>query len=223
MSEAQADRVTKALEGDSDLYNTLLTVNKFMADTVHKFQSDERDMMFFSTVISDGSPTSCVNFLKSTGNLFNVAITRAKSSLVVVGNQEYCKGCGVSYLEHFVEYVMRQESRLSLSIRLITIAWISPCSITVSASISRWMEKGTIAVGIVSFATGTSSEIRECSSWDGMFGDSGYMNFETECHGVSSRSSHGWSNRISFFISVENRISAAECTRSPLFSIVAFR
>ena len=107
--KAQADRVTKALEGDSDLYNTLLTVNKFMADTVHKFQGDERDMMFFSTVISDGSPTSCVNFLKSTGNLFNVAITRAKSSLVVVGNQEYCKGCGVSYLEHFDEYVMRQE------------------------------------------------------------------------------------------------------------------
>ena len=107
--KAQAEKITKALEGESDLYNTLLTVNKFMADTVHKFQGDERDMMFFSTVISDGSPSSCVNFLKSTGNLFNVAITRAKSSLVVVGNQEYCKGCGVSYLEHFVEYVMRQE------------------------------------------------------------------------------------------------------------------
>ena len=107
--KAQADKITKVLEGESDLYNTLLTVNMFMADTVHKFQGDERDMMFFSTVISNGAPNSCVNFLKSTGNLFNVAITRAKSSLVVVGNQEYCKGCGVSYLEHFVEYVMRQE------------------------------------------------------------------------------------------------------------------
>ena len=107
--KAQADKITKVLEGESDLYNSLLTVNMFMADTVHKFQGDERDMMFFSTVISNGAPNSCVNFLKSTGNLFNVAITRAKSSLVVVGNQEYCKGCGVSYLEHFVEYVMRQE------------------------------------------------------------------------------------------------------------------
>ena len=29
-------------------------------------------------------------------------------------------------------------------------------------------------------------------SWVGMFSDSGYMNFETECHGVSSRSNHGW-------------------------------
>lgn len=80
-----------------------------MADTVHKFQGDEIDLMFFSTVISAGAPSGCVNFLKSTGNLFNVAITRAKSSLVVVGNQDYCKECGVLYLEHFVEYVLRQE------------------------------------------------------------------------------------------------------------------
>lgn len=107
--KAQADKITKALEGESELYNTLLAVNKFMADTVHKFQGDERDLMFFSTVISSCAPNGCVNFLKSTGNLFNVAITRAKSSLVVVGNQEYCKECGVSYLEHFVEYVLRQE------------------------------------------------------------------------------------------------------------------
>lgn len=107
--KAQADKITRTLEGETDLYNTLLAVNKFMADTVHKFQGDERDLMFFSTVISSGAPNGCVNFLKSTGNLFNVAITRAKSSLVVVGNQDYCKECGVSYLEHFVEYVMKQE------------------------------------------------------------------------------------------------------------------
>lgn len=107
--KAQADKITRALEGETDLYNTLLAVNKFMADTVHKFQGDERDLMFFSTVISSGAPNGCVNFLKSTGNLFNVAITRAKSSLVVVGNQDYCKECGVSYLEHFVEYVIKQE------------------------------------------------------------------------------------------------------------------
>lgn len=107
--KAQADKITKALEVESDLYNTLLSVNKFMADTVHKFQGDERDLMFFSTVISAGVSNGCINFLKSTGNLFNVAITRAKSSLVVVGNQDYCKKCGVSYMEHFVEYVMNQE------------------------------------------------------------------------------------------------------------------
>lgn len=107
--KAQADRISRALEEEAELYNSLLAANKFMADTVHKFQGDERDLMFFSTVISSGAPNGCVNFLKSTGNLFNVAITRAKSSLVVVGNQDCCKECGVSYLEHFVEYVLKQE------------------------------------------------------------------------------------------------------------------
>ena len=43
-------------------------------------------------------------FLKSTGNLFNVAITRARALLVTVGDKYYCKQCGVSYLEHFAEY-----------------------------------------------------------------------------------------------------------------------
>lgn len=43
-------------------------------------------------------------FLKSTGNLFNVAITRSRSLLVTVGDKEFCKTCGVSYLEHFAEY-----------------------------------------------------------------------------------------------------------------------
>jgi superfamily I DNA and/or RNA helicase len=65
--------------------------------------------MLFSTVISPGASNGCINFLKSTGNLFNVAITRAKSSLVVVGNQDYCRVCGVPYLERFVEYVIKQE------------------------------------------------------------------------------------------------------------------
>lgn len=110
--KAQANKIAEALERESDLYNILLSQNNFMVDTVHKFQGDERDLMFFSTVISSGVPNSCINFLRSTGNLFNVAITRAKSSLVIVGNQDYCKGCDVSYLEHFVEYVLRHENIL---------------------------------------------------------------------------------------------------------------
>lgn len=107
--KAQVEKIKKALEEESDLYNILLSTNEFMADTVHKFQGDERDLMLFSTVISSNATNGCINFLKSTGNLFNVAITRAKSSLVVVGNQNYCKQCGVPYLEHFVEYVLKKE------------------------------------------------------------------------------------------------------------------
>lgn len=107
---AHAEKINRAIESDSALYNKLLSVNQFMADTVHKFQGDERDLIIFSTVVSTDVQTSSINFLKSTGNLFNVAITRAKSTLIVVGDQEVCKGCGVPYLERFVEYVMSQEN-----------------------------------------------------------------------------------------------------------------
>ena len=43
--------------------------------------------------------------MKDNGNLFNVAITRAKALLISVGNEEYCQSCEVPYLRHFVKYI----------------------------------------------------------------------------------------------------------------------
>lgn len=100
----QAEMISKALERDSDLRNHLELHNKILIDTVHKFQGDERDVIIFSPVVSDGTKSQSLMFLKSTGNLFNVAITRARALLVTVGDKQYCKHCGVSYLEHFAEY-----------------------------------------------------------------------------------------------------------------------
>lgn len=100
----QAEIITKALERDAELRNHLELHNKILIDTVHKFQGDERDVIIFSPVVSDGAKSQSLMFLKSTGNLFNVAITRARALLVTVGDKEFCKKCGVSYLEHFAEY-----------------------------------------------------------------------------------------------------------------------
>lgn len=100
----QAEMITKALEQDAELRNHLELHNKILIDTVHKFQGDERDVIIFSPVVSDGTKSQSLMFLKSTGNLFNVAITRARALLVTVGDKEYCKKCGVSYLEHFADY-----------------------------------------------------------------------------------------------------------------------
>lgn len=100
----QAEMITKALERDAGLRNHLELHNKILIDTVHKFQGDERDVIVFSPVVSNGTKSQSLMFLKSTGNLFNVAITRARALLVTVGDKEYCKQCGVSYLEHFAEY-----------------------------------------------------------------------------------------------------------------------
>lgn len=111
----QAEMITKALERDSELRNHLELHNKILIDTVHKFQGDERDVIVFSPVVSDGTKPQSLMFLKSTGNLFNVAITRARALLVTVGDKQYCKQCGVSYLEHFAEYSCGEEAPVESS------------------------------------------------------------------------------------------------------------
>ena len=111
----QAEMITKALERDAELRNHLELHNKILIDTVHKFQGDERDVIIFSPVVSDGTKSQSLMFLKSTGNLFNVAITRARALLVTVGNKEYCKKCGVSYLEHFAEYSCGEDAPVESS------------------------------------------------------------------------------------------------------------
>ena len=111
----QADMITKALERDAELRNHLELHNKILIDTVHKFQGDERDVIIFSPVVSEGTKSQSLMFLKSTGNLFNVAITRARALLVTVGDKEYCKKCGVSYLEHFAEYSCGEDAPVESS------------------------------------------------------------------------------------------------------------
>ena len=111
----QAEMITKALERDSELRNYLELHNKILIDTVHKFQGDERDVIVFSPVVSDGTKSQSLMFLKSTGNLFNVAITRARALLVTVGDKQYCKKCGVSYLEHFAEYSCGEDAPVESS------------------------------------------------------------------------------------------------------------
>lgn len=111
----QAEMITKALERDAELRNHLELHNQILIDTVHKFQGDERDVIIFSPVVSDGTKPQSLMFLKSTGNLFNVAITRARALLVTVGDKAFCKQCGVTYLEHFAEYSCGEDAPVEAS------------------------------------------------------------------------------------------------------------
>ena len=73
--------------------------------------------MIFSPVISEGTPSQSLNFLKRNRNLFNVAITRARAMLLVVGDKTVTGSCGVEYLEKFAQYVeqLTDESNLILA------------------------------------------------------------------------------------------------------------
>lgn len=103
--QAQRSAIEAALRADETLSRALLP--DFLVDTVHKFQGDERDVMIFSPVLSVGMPAGGLSFLRSNGNLFNVAITRARAQLIVVGDLAECRQSDVGYLSAFAEYSQR--------------------------------------------------------------------------------------------------------------------
>ena len=80
----------------ANLINTLMPQNlrdKIVADTVNRYQGDERDIMIYSLMVTDNSPKRKLNWIdnKNEPNLINVAITRARNLLCIVGNIEYVK------------------------------------------------------------------------------------------------------------------------------------
>ncbi|MEO3778174.1 AAA domain-containing protein [Micromonospora sp. B11E3] len=68
-----------------------LTDNLLCA-TIHKFQGSERDIMVVSPVGAYGIPDHTRGWLVHETNLWNVAITRARSQLVVVGDRSWWSG-----------------------------------------------------------------------------------------------------------------------------------
>ena len=101
----QAERIIQSLrEQHSKLYERLVRNHEFIAATAHKFQGDERDVIIFSPVVSNGSPQGTLNFLRGTPNLFNVAITRARACLIVIGNKSFCQNSNIQYLANFANY-----------------------------------------------------------------------------------------------------------------------
>lgn len=88
---------------------------ELLVDTVHRFQGDERDVMFFSPVVSSGIPTGALGFLRSNGNLFNVAITRARGLFHVVGDRAAAMASDIEYLANFASYVAGLDGSRGLS------------------------------------------------------------------------------------------------------------
>ncbi len=65
---------------------------RVVIQTIHKFQGDERDIIIISLVVNNDCKSSLPNFINIYAPyLLNVAATRAKSSLYIVGDFNYCK------------------------------------------------------------------------------------------------------------------------------------
>lgn len=100
---AQVNHIERLLH-ESPQLNSRLAGAEILVDTVHKFQGDERDVMIFSPVVARGMHQSSLRFLQGNGNLFNVAITRARSALIVAGDLNAARESQVDYLSAFATY-----------------------------------------------------------------------------------------------------------------------
>jgi hypothetical protein len=74
---------------------------EIVCGTVDRFQGREADLVVLSM-----RNTRRVGFLDSPNRL-NVAVTRARQQLVIVGNDEYFDGCGISELKELVQRTPR--------------------------------------------------------------------------------------------------------------------
>lgn len=75
------DRIAKAQCGQDVLDDI-----EFASGTAHRLQGDERDVIVFSCVLSPGMSKSGTRWLEKERNLLNVAVSRARRALIVLGH-----------------------------------------------------------------------------------------------------------------------------------------
>ncbi|TLM69243.1 MAG: DUF559 domain-containing protein [Deltaproteobacteria bacterium] len=82
--KAHAEAIQEMLEKEGLLKNILV-------GTAHSFQGDERDVMIFSPVVSKGITDAAAAWVEKPPNLINVAVTRAREALFLVGDLACCR------------------------------------------------------------------------------------------------------------------------------------
>jgi very-short-patch-repair endonuclease len=95
----QMIRLKDQLETDDQLPREFMERVRFLASTAHGFQGDERDLILFSLCAGPDLPEGSKVFLRENPNLFNVAVSRARAVLHVVGNRDWALGCGIPFME----------------------------------------------------------------------------------------------------------------------------
>ncbi|MCE5204478.1 MAG: AAA domain-containing protein [Porphyromonadaceae bacterium] len=100
--KAQAMLINKLITSSNLSDNTIV-----LSDTVHGFQGDECDIVFFVCNPNNYYYTGHVKSLLSKEYIYNVAISRAKDYLIVlhpfsaIPNNEFIKNIGSSYIRNF--------------------------------------------------------------------------------------------------------------------------
>ena len=113
-----------------DMLDKASLSKQVFVDTAYGFQGDERDVIIFSPVVSKGITEMASRWVESPPNQINVALTRAREVLFVVGDLDYCRQQD-GILHHLALYcsdieLLRKtsEAELELFSWMIVKGWI---------------------------------------------------------------------------------------------------
>ena len=97
--------------------------------TSHKYQGDERDIIIFSPVVAKGITDAAARWVENPHNLINVAVTRAREALFVVGDLKFCRqqegilGKLVNYVETVSDLRKTSPYELELFSWMVVQGW----------------------------------------------------------------------------------------------------
>jgi len=100
----QMIRLKDALETGEALPQTFRNTTQFLIDTAFGFQGGERDLILFSLCGGPELPPGGKLFFSKEPNQFNVAVSRARAVLHIVGNQKWALSCGLAYIEKLARH-----------------------------------------------------------------------------------------------------------------------
>jgi hypothetical protein len=95
---AQTERIAEKLQMFTSVYDTEIVIG-----TAHRFQGDEKDIIVFSPAVSQNVKPGTLHWIQSTSQLLNVAVTRARSLFIIVGDHDVCLQT-TGPLRHLAEY-----------------------------------------------------------------------------------------------------------------------
>lgn len=106
----QMIRLKDVLETGDVLPADFMERVRFHASTAHGFQGDERDLILFSLCGGPDMPEGATIFLRENPNLFNVAVSRARAVLHIIGNRDWALNCGVPFIAKLAQRSLKDPS-----------------------------------------------------------------------------------------------------------------
>ena len=107
---AQALLIRRLAHRHPQLGDEVLTEVDFECGTAHRFQGAERDAIIFSAVLAPGIARRTASWVERERNLVNVAVSRARRSLMVLGHSEIA-AAGSPTLASLRSYLVEASTR----------------------------------------------------------------------------------------------------------------